>query len=85
MRAPRYLGHNPVGAAMVIALLATLLVICITGVMMTSNAYWGVEWVDKLHATASTFALILIALRDFRRYRTRRESCPRDDYRQEAH
>jgi cytochrome b len=62
MRAPRYLGHNPVGAAMVIALLATLLVICITGVMMTSNAYWGVEWVDKLHATASTFALILIAL-----------------------
>ena len=62
MRAPRYLGHNPVGGAMVITLLATLLVICITGVMMTTDAYWGVQWVDNLHATASTFALILIGL-----------------------
>ena len=62
MRAPRYLGHNPLGGAMVITLLATLLVICITGVMMTSDAYWGVKWVDNLHATASTFALILIGL-----------------------
>ena len=62
MRAPRYLGHNPIGGAMVITLLATLLVICITGVMMTSDAYWGMEWVDNLHATASTFALVLVGL-----------------------
>ena len=62
MRAPRYLGHNPLGGAMVITLLATLLVICISGVMMTTDAYWGVQWVDHLHATASTFALILVAL-----------------------
>jgi cytochrome b len=62
MRAPRYLGHNPVGGAMVIALLATLLVLCITGVMMTTDAFWGVQWVDNLHATASTFALILVGL-----------------------
>jgi cytochrome b len=62
MSAPRYLGHNPVGGAMVITLLATLLVICITGVMMTTDAYWGVQWVDNLHATASTFALILIGM-----------------------
>jgi cytochrome b len=62
MRAPRYLGHNPVGGAMVIALLAALLVICITGVMMTTDAYWGERWVDNLHATASTFALILVGL-----------------------
>lgn len=62
MRAPRYLGHNPVGGAMVITLLATLLVICITGVMMTTDAFWGVQWVDNLHAAASTFALILVGL-----------------------
>ena len=62
MRAPRYLGHNPVGGAMVIALLATLLFLCITGVMMTTDAFWGVKWVDNLHATASTFALILVGL-----------------------
>ena len=62
MRAPRYLGHNPVGGLMVITLLATLMVICITGVMMTTDAFWGVEWVDNLHATASTFALFLVGL-----------------------
>ena len=62
MRAPRYLGHNPLGGAMVIALLATLLIICITGVMMTTDAYWGVSWVDDLHGTASSVALGLVAL-----------------------
>jgi cytochrome b len=62
MRAPRYVGHNPAGAAMVIALLVTIAVICISGVMMTTDAFWGVKWVDNLHAAASTFALILVGL-----------------------
>ncbi|WP_045836597.1 cytochrome b/b6 domain-containing protein [Hyphomicrobium sp. 99] len=62
MRTPRYLGHNPAGGAMVIALLAILLVLCITGIMMTTDAFWGVEWVDNLHATASNIALVLVAL-----------------------
>ena len=50
MRAPRYLGHNPAGRAMAIVLLATLMVLCVSGVMMTTNTFWGVKWVDKLHA-----------------------------------
>ncbi|MDP1590038.1 MAG: cytochrome b/b6 domain-containing protein, partial [Prosthecobacter sp.] len=48
--------------AMVIMLLGTLLIICTTGVMMTTDAFWGVQWVDNLHAAASTVALILIGL-----------------------
>lgn len=62
MRAPRYLGHNPAGGAMVVALLAMILVICASGVMMTTDAFWGVEWVDDLHETASTIALVLVGL-----------------------
>jgi cytochrome b len=62
LRAPRYLGHNPAGGAMVLLLLATLAVLCMTGILMTTEAFWGVQWVDDLHSYASTFALILVGL-----------------------
>lgn len=62
MRAPRYLGHNPAGGVMIIALLADLAVLCISGVMMTTDAFWGVKWVNSVHAIASSTALVLIGL-----------------------
>jgi cytochrome b len=61
LRSPRYLGHNPAGGAMVMALLAMLFVLSISGIMMTTDAFWGVEWVNNLHATASNIALVLVA------------------------
>ena len=61
-REARYLGHNPAGGAMVITLLATLVVLCATGVMMTTDAFWGVKWVDDVHNLASNFSLILIGI-----------------------
>lgn len=48
-RAPRFLGHNPAGGAMVVALLLLLAGISATGIMMTTDAYWGAEWLESLH------------------------------------
>lgn len=62
MRARRYLGHNPAGGAMVIALLVAISGIAATGYMMTTDAYWGVEWVEEAHETLVYATLVLIAL-----------------------
>lgn len=62
MKARRYLGHNPAGGLMVVGLLLAIAVISLSGWMMTTNAYWGVEWVEELHEAAAFGALGLIAL-----------------------
>lgn len=61
-RAPRYLGHNPAGAAMIVALLVAIATIATTGYMMTTDTFWGVEWVEDVHVTTVYVALGLIAL-----------------------
>lgn len=61
-RAKRYLGHNPAGGAMIVALLTTLAATTATGIMMTSDAYWGVKWVEDVHELAANVALVLVGL-----------------------
>ncbi|MDP3526013.1 MAG: cytochrome b/b6 domain-containing protein [Hoeflea sp.] len=62
MKARRYLGHNPAGGLMVIALLLAITVISVSGWMMTLDAFWGLEWVEELHEASAFAALGLIAL-----------------------
>jgi cytochrome b len=62
LRAPRYLGHNPAGGAMIIALIASLITTCVTGVMMTTDAYWGAKWVEVVHEALANVTVALIAL-----------------------
>ena len=62
LKARRYVGHNPAGGAMVVALLLTLAVITGSGVMMTTDAFWGVRVVRETHEAAVNVALVLIAL-----------------------
>lgn len=56
-RAPRYLGHNPLGAWMILWLLSLLALITLSGWLSTTDRYWGVAWVMNLHLW-STWALL---------------------------
>ena len=61
-KAKRYIGHNPAGGAMVITLILTITVVIVTGIAMTTQAFFGVEWVEEVHEAATNLALVLIAL-----------------------
>jgi len=61
-REERHLGHNPLGGWMIVALLACLAVICISGFLYTTDAFWGVEWVEEMHRiSAWTLVGLIVA------------------------
>lgn len=60
-RAKRHLGHNPAGGAMIVALLTVLLVTAGSGWLMTTDAFWGTEWVEEFHEFAANVLLVLVA------------------------
>ena len=54
-------GHSPLGALMIYNLLLTLCVISLSGYLMTTVAYFGIDWVEGLHEVSVTWAEISIA------------------------
>jgi cytochrome b len=60
-REARYLGHNPAGAAMIVALLLTLSAVGVTGYMMGMDAYFGQDWVEHYHKSLVNLLLVLVA------------------------
>lgn len=56
----RHMGHNPAGGAMVLALMAAMAATAFTGWLMTTDAYFGVAWVQKLHDLIAHGLLLLV-------------------------
>jgi cytochrome b len=61
-RTRTHLGHTPLGALMILNLLATMLAIGATGYMMTTLTFWGVDWVEETHEALVDWAWISIVL-----------------------
>lgn len=61
-RAPRYVGHNPLGGWMVVALLLSLAFVTATGYLATTDALWGYAWPVRVHVVISWMLMLLIAL-----------------------
>ncbi|MFO1047799.1 MAG: cytochrome b/b6 domain-containing protein [Geminicoccaceae bacterium] len=61
-RPRRFLGHNPAGGAMIVLLLASVLTAAGSGWLMTTDRFWGVEWVESLHEGSAWLALVLVGV-----------------------
>lgn len=61
-REPRYVGHNPAGAAMIVVLLVLLSTAGTTGWMMGLDTFWGVGWVETLHEVTANILIGAVAL-----------------------
>jgi len=61
-REARFVGHNPLGGWMVIALLALVALVGFTGWLYTTDRFWGVAWVEELHETLSDILFLFVAL-----------------------
>ena len=58
----RYVGHNPAGGAMVVALMLAMAATACTGWMLTTDAYWGVTWVQNVHSLLAHSVLLLVCV-----------------------
>ena len=59
-REARFVGHNPAGGAMILALLGGLVASAFTGWMLTTDALWGVRWAQRLHSLVAHGLLLLV-------------------------
>lgn len=61
-REARYLGHNPAGGAMIVSLFATLTGLCLSGWLLTTDAFWGSAVMEGMHEALANLALLLVGL-----------------------
>ena len=59
---PRYLGHNPLGGWMVVALLVAAAAAGLSGWLSVTDRFWGVAWVQDLHDALANALFALVGL-----------------------
>ena len=59
---PVYVGHNPLGALMMLALMAIVLALGVTGWMQTTDTFFGEEWLMELHEVLANGLLLAAGL-----------------------
>lgn len=55
---PSSVGHNPLGALMMLALMALVLGLGVTGFAMGTDTFWGEEWLEELHEGLANVLLL---------------------------
>ncbi|WP_377194282.1 cytochrome b/b6 domain-containing protein [Ruegeria meonggei] len=57
-----HLSHNPLGALMVYNIWLSVIAIGVTGFMMTTITFFGIDWVEELHEAVFNWLLFSVAL-----------------------
>lgn len=55
-------GHNPLGGAMVIALMFMLAIVSLSGWMLNWDMFWGEDWVEEVHEVSAELTMILVVV-----------------------
>ena len=56
------IGHNPAGALMMLALMALVAMLGISGYLQTTDAFWGEDWLQELHEILASTLIALAGL-----------------------
>lgn len=57
-----HLSHNPLGALMVYNIWLTVIALGVTGYMMTTISFFGIDWVEDFHELAFNWLVLSIGL-----------------------
>ena len=72
-KVPHYLGHNPLGAAMVVVLLLSIALVSFSGMVLIAGegsgplagtflSSWSGDWMEEIHEFFANFTLLMVVI-----------------------